>query len=833
MTLARSPRALPILVVAAALLASTCLAVAATTAQRQSLPSPLAVAGCLALIFVGVRFHLLVRVGGQKVQLCWSEAGFLFALTVVPPAWVVLLTPPTVVASLAVRRFAPVKIVYNAATCTVAASSMAAIVSLTDASRPFVGTELLGLAASGAAAGLVTYLAVATVIAVVQDVPFLTTWRAAAGLQLLTLGGQLGVAIGVLFLFDQYGLTAAVAAPVMAWSLQQGYEGRLRGAQERQAGQQHAAAVGHLTEDLDEPGVLRRATEDACALVDVEVLDVEVPAHGDSPALLYRYSRRGDPWIGGPADAPALPARVVAELPVPTRDGAPAGTLRAWLVGAAPDLRLGRFEQDALASLAAYTGAAIRNARLHAEQTYHATHDRLTGLPVRQVLVDRIHASAVAQSQHGLSPVALILIDLTGYQDLVRSLGHDTAEHLLARTAAQLRGALAPGEFLAHIGGDDFCVYLDTRDGIHGLEDVTAPAHVETRALALLAAAAEPYRIDDVGTVELAAVAGTAYSSTAVLSGAELLRQAVVALDQARLYHVAVASYEPATDLLGGPAAKVMTSELHAAFERGEFHLEYQPILDLHSAVPVAVEVLLRWLHPIRGMLYPGEFMAVLENSPDHGRFLNWQLEQALQARASWDTDRDLPISINIAFRCLLNRSFPGQVAAALERAGVPGTQLMLEVADTQSLTGAVPLTEVLTQLRHLGVRIAIDKFGTGATTFGGLARLPATHVKIAAEFVQNALDPDLLLEIGLAVELARHNDLKVVAIGVPSDEHAAALLRLGCRLGQGTHLVPAMSPARIGSYLLTAPMPEIVNDPDVIDLNSRRPRATPTPATT
>lgn len=819
MTLVRSARALPVLIGSAVLLAVACLAIAGTAAARQPLPSPLALAGALTLIFIGVRFRLSTRVGGQKVELTWSEAGFLFALAAVSAPWVVLLTPVAVGASLLMRRFALIKILYNVACCTVAAGAVVAIVLAAKPSRPFVGPELFVLFGAGAVAGLVTHLAVAAVVAVVQDVSLLTTWRAAAGLQLFTLASQLGVAVGVLFLLDLYGLPAAIVAPVLALSLHQGNEGRLRGRQERDAGQRHAAAVGRLTEDLDEPGVLRRAIQDACALADVEVLEIELPARGTTAARLYRYSRRSEPWTGPPADAPPLPARVVAELPVPTRDGAPAGTLRAWLVGAAPDLSLGQFEREALASLAEHTGAAIRNARAHAEQTYHATHDRLTGLPIRQVLLDRIHDSAITQTQHRTAPVALVLVDITGYRDIVRSLGHDTAEHLLARTADQLRAALAPGEFLAHIGGDDFCVYLD---------DARGHAHVQARAGALLAAVGEQYRID-VGTVELDAVAGIAYSPTAVLSGAELLRQAVVALDQTRDLNVSVTFYDPATDLLGGPAAAAMTAELHVAVEEGQFHLEYQPIIDLRSAAPVAVEVLLRWLHPVRGMLYPPEFMAVLENSPDHARFVDWQLGEVLAARASWDTDRDLPISINLAFRCLLDRTFPAQVSAALDRAGVPGDQLMVELSDTESLTGAVPVTQVLTRLRQLGVLVAIDKFGGSATNLDRLLKLPATHVKIASEFVGDALDRDRVAIIGLAVELARHADLQVTAIGVPSDEHAAALVRLGCHLGQGRSLVPAMSPGRVGAYLTEAPVLPAATDV-VIALNSRR---RPAPATT
>lgn len=817
MTLARSPRALPVLIGSAVAIAATCLVVAGVAAARSPLPSPLLMGVCLVMLFAGVRFRLSIRLGSEQVELSWSEAAFVLALAVAPAPWVVLLTPIAVGVNFAQRRFAPVKTIYNVAIFTAAAGSAAGVLALAAVTRPFAEPELLVLGAAGVLAGLVTYLAVAAVVAIAQDVPLLATWRAAAGLQLLTLAGNLSVAVGVVFLIP-YGPLAVTALPVVALCLHQAYEGKMRGRQEREAGQQHAAAVGRLTEDLDEPGVLRRAAKDACALADVDAVDVELPAHGDTPARLYRHSRRGPAWTGDSDAAPSLPARIVAELPVPTDDGSPPGQLRAWLIGGAPDLPLGQFKESALRSLAEHAGAAVRNARIHALQTYHATHDRLTGLPDRPVLFDRIHHSAVTQSQHGLTPVALILVDLSGYRDIVRSLGHDTAEHLLVRTADQLRDTVTGGEYLAHVGGDDFGVYL---------HDAHDPEHVRTRAGALLKAVAAPYRID-AGTVQLDAVAGVAYSGIAVLSGAELLRQATFALDHARDENVPIQFYDPGADLLGGPAAVVLASELHTALEFNQMHLEYQPIVAVPSQAPIAVEALLRWQHPTRGMLYPPQFMAVLERSADHGRFVEWQLDQALRAREAWGNDRDLPVSVNIAFRCLLSRSFPTQVEAALHRAGVAGDQLMFELADTDSLTGSFPVLEVLTKLRHLGVRIAIDKFGTGVTSLTGLLKLPATHVKIDSEFVQNAIDSEQVAVIGLAVELARHSNLQVTAIGVPSDEHIDALVKLGCDAGQGGHLAPPMSIRLLRDYLDTAPIAPPAPDADVIKLDSRR-RSGPT----
>ena len=293
----------------------------------------------------------------------------ILAFAFAPTQWVILLTAVAVGVSLMKRRFAAVKTLYNTASCTCAAAGAAAILTLGRVSWPFTSTDILALLGAGAVAGLVTYVAVAAVVAVVQEVPLLATWRAAAGLQVLTLAGNLVVAVGVLLLLNRYGPLAATVVPVLALSLHQANEGRLRGRQERDAGQRHAAAVGRLTEDLDEPGILRRAATDACALADAHVVDVEVPAHGNVPAALCRYSSRGDAWTGLPTDAPSSPARVVGRRRVPIHDGVADGRLRAWLIGGGPDLRLGEFQESALRSLAEHAGAAIRNARAHALQT--------------------------------------------------------------------------------------------------------------------------------------------------------------------------------------------------------------------------------------------------------------------------------------------------------------------------------------------------------------------------------------------------------------------------------------------------------------------------------
>jgi len=463
-------------------------------------------------------------------------------------------------------------------------------------------------------------------------------------------------------------------------------------------------------------------------------------------------------------------------------------------------------------SLAEHTGVALANAWLHAEQTYHATHDPLTHLPARQLLVERVEHPLRAGVSGAWEPVALLVIDITGYREIIRALGHDVAELLLVRTAERLQAAAADGEFVAYVGGDDFGVYLSAAG---------SPAHVRDRALALLAAVGEPVDLD-VGQVAISAAAGAAYAATPIGSGAELLRQASVALDQARAARIPVDFYDPARDELGGPTAVVMASELQAALDEDQLDLHFQPIVHLPSGAPLAMEALARWMHPTKGMLYPPDFMSVLEHSRDHARFVDWQLARALATRATWG--EPIPVTVNLAARCLLDQRFPAKVEAALELAGVPGHQLMLEIAETTALTEVGLVGDVLVRLRELGVQIAIDNLGRGTSSLINLLRVPATHVKVDAHFVQRMLiDDEAHAVVCLAFDLGRRADLDVVAVGVSAEEHVAALLQLGCDRAQGRYFARPMLAGQVRAYLASAPSLPPAPADVVVQLDTRR----------
>ena len=486
------------------------------------------------------------------------------------------------------------------------------------------------------------------------------------------------------------------------------------------------------------------------------------------------------------------------------------------MIGGDDNLRLGEFQEQALQSLAKHAGVAVRNARIHAEQTFYATHDRLTSLPSRQLLIEQIEAGA--RGGTCAEPVALLVMDVTGYREIARTLGFDVAESLLVRTARQLEQTAQGAEYVSHVATDQFGIYLPSTSG---------PATAHDRAAAFLTAVSEPIELDaedpEAARVSLCATIGAAYSPTLVGSGAELLRQASVALTQARSDNIAIAFYDPARDQVNSPAAIVLASELRAALNGNQLDLHYQPIIDLPSGAPLAMEALLRWQHPTKGMLYAGEFAPVLERSPEHRRVVAWQLDRALRTRESWG-DRNLPVSVNLAARCLLDRRFPDQVFAILERIGVSAGQLMLEIAETAMLSQLSPVGEVLTDLRTQGVQIAIDGLGTGTSSLFSLLRVPATHIKVDGHFVRQMLiDPDATAVVCLGLDLGRRADLHFVATGVDNAELITALQQYGCDTAQGPHLMRPLLPDEVPGYLANSPEIPDVPEASVVALDAWR----------
>jgi diguanylate cyclase len=817
-------RRLSLLVGSAALLALGCAGAAGWSAATGERPAAGPVGLCVAVLFAGVAVNFRTRLGAQRLELSWGEAAMMLGLALVPPAWVVLCTPVGVGAWLLKCRQPPIKTVYNLSSYTIAAAAGAAIISTGPSYRDGGPVALVLLAAAGLVAGLITHVAVAGVIAVAQDLPLLASWRAGAGLQLLSAAGNVATAVTVLIL-TRHDPRLVAALPLVGLCLHQGYVGRLRGRDERAAAQRQLAVFDALAGlDIDEAGVAARAAAEITTLLSADLVEVELCPGTDRAAAVHQHPRRGQPWRGRPADAPRPVGRLLADVAIPGEDGQPVGHIRVWLAGGSADLQLSPRDQVALRTLAPVIGTTLANARAHrrlreaaADLAHQASHDRITDLPAHNLFLDQTDdLLARSRGGHPQDPAALCLIDIGGFREIVRTLGRAAAEHLLRHAADQLRATSLPGELLAHIGGDSFAVFL------HRDPD---PEQIRATITTHLAAVGTPVRLEPGGApLSLQATAGITYCpSPAAASATELLRQAAAALDHARTLGEATGWYDPTKDAASS-SALVLAAELRTALTGHQLELHYQPILDLTDGYPIAIEALARWRHPTRGLLRPSHFLSVLQSSPrDHAHFSTWYLTTALRERSHWD-DTDLPVAVNLDARALLDRDLATHVEQALTAHDVPPDQLMFDLPADAALSTLDTVDRTLADLRSLGVRIAVDDFGTGYSSLTQLLRIPATHLKISADLIADMLaTPQAATLVRAAIDIGAGTGLHVTALGVATTHHATTLQTLGCPAAQGPHLVTPLTAHRLRQFLATTPRKPPNTGADVINLPIRR----------
>jgi diguanylate cyclase (GGDEF)-like protein len=506
-------------------------------------------------------------------------------------------------------------------------------------------------------------------------------------------------------------------------------------------------------------------------------------------------------------------------VPLDADGETPLGEIRVYL---AAYIRLVERERDALRTLAAATHTALQTARAHARtahlaelRAYEASHDPLTRLPNRQLLQRRVDAH-LDTAVDPMPAVALVLIRPDHFGEVAATLGHAARDTLLRHAATHLVEAGALGELVARLDGDQFAVFL---------HEATDPADVAERARALLEALATPLRLD-AATVSMTGTAGIAYAGPAQpASAGELLRQASVALERASRVGTGVEFYQPAQDATG-PGSLLLSAELRTALAEGQLGLLYQPMVDLNTGAPVAAEALVHWRHPSRGLLPPRDFLAVLESSSLLPAYTDWLLREALAECREWSAlDLEVPVSVNLSARSLLDRELPGRVAAALARARLSPERLMLELTESSALSPIDTVDVVLEDLRILGVRVAVDDFGTGHSSLTRLLRVPATDLKIAPQFVEGMLtSPQARTIVRTAIEIAQSYDLRAIAVGVRTAAHAAAVRNLGGDAGQGDHCLPPMLAVKARAAMrLAASGAELAPAADVIPLRQRR----------
>jgi diguanylate cyclase (GGDEF)-like protein len=423
----------------------------------------------------------------------------------------------------------------------------------------------------------------------------------------------------------------------------------------------------------------------------------------------------------------------------------------------------------------------VRERKALEDQLRHrAFHDELTGLANRALFEDRLtHALARARRHDGR--VAVLFFDLDDFKPVNDALGHAAGDTLLKEVALRMAECLRASDTGARVGGDEFAVLL---------EDPTVPDDIDDVAGRLLEAIGRPLVVNERELFPSASI-GVAVDEGGTATATDLLRDADVAMYAAkRSGKGRVARFEPTMRTMAVDRLH-LRADLERAVERDELTLLYQPIVQLDTGDVISVEALARWQHPLRGLLEPGSFIPLAEESGlivPIGRHL---LRRACREAVGWRDAAALPsevsVSVNLSARQLQHPDLVADVRSALADSGLSPTRLLLEVTENVLIDDAAVAVEQLEALRALGVRIALDDFGTGYSSLSYVRRFPLDELKIDRSFVDRIAqaDGDSALVSTIAT-LAEQLGLRLVAEGVEREEQAAALRVLQCELAQG-----------------------------------------------
>ncbi|MFS8607451.1 MAG: EAL domain-containing protein [Gammaproteobacteria bacterium] len=450
---------------------------------------------------------------------------------------------------------------------------------------------------------------------------------------------------------------------------------------------------------------------------------------------------------------------------------------------------------------------AIERKRSEIKLNYLARYDSLTGIPNRQYLCDQLER-AVTRAQRARKKVGLLFLDLDRFKSVNDTLGHQLGDRLLCAVVERLKASIRAGDLLARLGGDEFAVLL---------EDVAGPLEVEAVARALLACFTEPF---DVGPRQLSVTAsiGVTLYPVDTQDPLALLNNADIAMYQAK--ESGRNTFRFFTQSMQEEILRYhrVESDLKKAIADGQFRLVYQPQFGLHDRRVHAVEALIRWNHPERGLLWPDEFIAVAEESGYIVPIGLWTLEEVCRQLKEWERLRlPLPrVAVNVAAIHFHQPAFRRQVQQTLLRYGIDPSLIELELTERSLMEDTDAVQTCLRGLKETGVRLAIDDFGTGYSCLSYLRRFPIDVLKIDRSFVSD-LDSngDDQAICGTILSIAQQLGLDSVAEGIETEGQLEYLTRHGCRYGQGFLFSPPLEAHEVAELLRRHPPPVSLREAD------------------
>ena len=427
------------------------------------------------------------------------------------------------------------------------------------------------------------------------------------------------------------------------------------------------------------------------------------------------------------------------------------------------------------------------------ELSHLALHDALTGLPNRALVLDRAERMLAHIAREPGIAAGALFVDVDDFKHVNDNLGHAAGDTLLRVVGERLQGAVRAQDTVGRLGGDEFVVLVES----------SARETADMLADRLVEALRQPVELDDrhpavAVTASIGVAVGRYETPDALLRDADLALYAAKAAgkDRYSLFDAGMHS-----DVEGRVALEV---ELAAALQNEQFFLLYQPIFDLSSGRLESVEALLRWRHPVRGIVAPDSFIPLAEESGLIVSIGRWVLEEASRQAALWaGAGREIGISVNVSAYQLGREEFGGDVRHALTESGIDPSCLMLEVTETALMRDVSAACRHLEEIKTLGVTVAIDDFGTGYASLSQLQRMPVDILKVDRSFIaalgESPQSQDLLAAI---IGVGRSLSLKVIAEGIETEEQLQTVTELGCEMAQG-FLIGRPAPAEVIEGLL------------------------------
>jgi diguanylate cyclase (GGDEF)-like protein len=443
------------------------------------------------------------------------------------------------------------------------------------------------------------------------------------------------------------------------------------------------------------------------------------------------------------------------------------------------------------------TGELLKSRQRSKELQRIATTDELTGLANRERFSEAIQERAALAQEGGGGGFAVMLMDLDRFKEINDTLGHHYGDVLLRDLGPRLVTSVGEGGLVARLGGDEFGILLGP--------DVQALPAIERAVSELTTVVSQPFAVDEL-SLEVGASIGIARYPQDGEDSHALLRCADIAMYAAKEAQADYKFYAADQNQHSVRRLSVL-SDIRHALASDQIVVHYQPIVDLDDLSVTGAEGLVRWQHPVMGLIPPGAFVQTVEQTGLIGPLTRHVLESAIAECAAWRKGgRELSVAVNLSVRNLLDRDLPKEIERLLDVYGLPANALQLEITESMIMSDPDRAVATVTRLSGLGVRMSVDDFGTGYSSLANLRRLPIDELKIDRSFVSPMLtDESDLIIVRSTINLGHDLGLKIIAEGVEDADTLERLALLGCDLAQGYHLSRPLASADFDRWLLDA----------------------------